>query len=139
MTGLAKVRLDRWLWAARFFKTRAQAKAAIEGGKVDFLVGASSVRRTQKPKVSKEVARGDMLCIRRGWTSETVVVTEVSEQRGNATRAQALYAETPESTQVRAADVARRKMERAGLRVPASRPSKKDRRELRKLKEDSAE
>ena len=97
MTELAKVRLDRWLWAARFFKTRAQAKSAIEGGKVDFLLVTGGSRRSQKPKVSKEVARGDMLCIRRGWTSETVVIMDLCEQRGNATRAQALYTETSES------------------------------------------
>jgi ribosome-associated heat shock protein Hsp15 len=137
MTELAKVRLDRWLWAARFFKTRAQAKSAIEGGKVDFLLVTGGSRRSQKPKVSKEVARGDMLCIRRGWTSETVVIMDLCEQRGNATRAQALYTETSESMQVRAAEAARRKMEHAGLRVPAARPSKRDRRELRKLKEDA--
>ncbi len=137
MTELAKVRLDRWLWAARFFKTRALAKSAIDGGKVDFLLVTGGSRRSQKPKVSKEVARGDMLCIRRGWTSETVVITDLCEQRGNATRAQALYTETSESMQVRAAEAARRKMEQAGLRVPAARPSKRDRRELRKLKEDA--
>ena len=78
-----------------------------------------------------------MLCIRRGWTSETVVIMDLCEQRGNATRAQALYTETSESMQVRAAEAARRKMEYAGLRVPAARPSKRDRRELRKLKEDA--
>ncbi len=136
MNALTRVRLDRWLWAARFFKTRAQAKAAIEGGKIDFLSTTADTMRHQKPKVSKEVATGDMLCIRRGWNSETVLVTGLAEHRGKAAQAQALYEETADSIEAREADAARRKMERAGLRVPASRPSKRDRRALQKLREE---
>jgi ribosome-associated heat shock protein Hsp15 len=130
------VRLDRWLWAARFFKTRAQAKAAIEGGKIDFHLGpgpGSSI----KPKVSKELNPGDMLTIRRGWTPETVVVEGLSEKRGNATAASALFTELPESIERRESEVARRRMERAGLTVPSSRPTKRDRRELRRLKDEN--
>ena len=138
MNTLARMRLDRWLWAARFFKTRAQAKAAIEGGKIDFLSTTTDTMRHQKPKVSKEIATGDMLCIRRGWNSETVLVTGLAEQRGKATQAQALYEETVDSIEAREAVAARRKMERAGLRVPASRPSKRDRRALQKLKQEDA-
>ena len=138
MNALARMRLDRWLWAARFFKTRAQAKAAIEGGKIDFLGTTTDTMRRQKPKVSKEIATGDMLCIRRGWNSATVLVTGLAEQRGKAAQAQTLYAETADSIEEREADAARRKMERAGLRVPASRPSKRDRRALQKLKEEDA-
>lgn len=136
MNTLARMRLDRWLWAARFFKTRAQAKAAIEGGKIDFLGTTANTMRRQKPKVSKEIATGDMLCIRRGWNSETVLVTGLAEQRGKAAQAQTLYEETADSIEEREADAARRKMERAGLRVPASRPSKRDRRALQKLREE---
>lgn len=136
MTTVTSVRLDRWLWAARFFKTRAQAKTAIEGGKIDFLSSAADTMRHQKPKVSKEVVTGDMLCIRRGWNSETILITGLAEQRGKAAQAQALYEETADSIEAREATAARRKMERAGLRVPASRPSKRDRRELKKLKEE---
>ena len=138
MNTLPRMRLDRWLWAARFFKTRAQAKAAIEGGKIDFLSTTADTLRHQKPKVSKEVMTGDMLCIRRGWNSETVLITGLAEQRGKAVEAQALYEETLDSIEAREADAARRKMERAGLRVPASRPSKRDRRELKKLKQEDA-
>lgn len=130
-----RVRLDRWLWAARFFRTRAQAKAAIEGGKVDYHLAAGENAATAKPKVSKEVSIGDRLTVRRGWTAETIVVEGLSEQRGNAQNARALYRETPESVERREAEVARRRMERAGLTVPASRPSKRDRREIKKLKE----
>ena len=133
---MSGVRLDRWLWAARFFKTRAQSKAAIEGGKIDFHLDQNETSATSKPKVSKEVAVGDFLTIRRGWTEETISIDALSEQRGNATAARTLYTETEQSIERREAEVARRRMERAGLSVPSSRPSGRDRRELRKLKED---
>jgi ribosome-associated heat shock protein Hsp15 len=133
---MSGVRLDRWLWAARFFKTRAQAKAAIEGGKVDFHLDQAENSATSKPKVSKEVAVGDYLTIRRGWTEETIVIDALSESRGNATAARVLYTETAISIERREAEVARRRMERAGLAIPSSRPSGRDRRELRKLKEE---
>lgn len=133
---MSGMRLDRWLWAARFFKTRAQAKTAIEGGKVDYHLQKNAEASTIKPKVSKEVSEGDFLTIRRGWSKETVVVSGLSQQRGNATAAQALYRETIDSIERREIEVARRRMERAGLTVPASRPSKRDRREIRRLKEE---
>ena len=134
---MSGVRLDRWLWAARFFKTRAQAKAAIEGGKVDFHLEPAEDSPTSKPKVSKEVSVGDFLTIRRGWTEETILIEALSEQRGNATLARTLYSETATSIERREAEVARRRMERAGLAIPTSRPSGRDRQELRKLKEES--
>ena len=133
---MSGVRLDRWLWAARFFRTRAQAKAAIEGGKVAFHLTRAPDAATSKPKVSREVAVGDYLTIRRGWTAETVRIEALSEQRGNATMARTLYTETPQSVERRETEAARRRMERAGLKTPASRPSKRDRREIRKLKEE---
>lgn len=133
---MSGVRLDRWLWAARFFKTRAQAKAAIEGGKVAFHTHRSEDSATSKPKVSKEIAVGDYLTVRRGWTEETIVVEALSEQRGSATQARELYTETERSIERREAEVARRRMERAGLTIPTARPSGRDRRELRKLKEE---
>ena len=133
---MSGVRLDRWLWAARFFKTRAQAKSAIEGGKVDFHLDREEDSATSKPKVSKEVAVGDYLTVRRGWTEETFVIEALSEQRGSATEARTLYSETERSIERREAEVARRRMERAGLALPTSRPSGRDRRELRKLKEE---
>jgi len=134
---MSGVRLDRWLWAARFFKTRAQAKAAIEGGKVEFHLARKAQSATSHPKVSKEVTIGDYLTIRRSGTEETIVIDGLSETRGNATAARLLYTETEASVERRETEIARRRMERAGLKVPSSRPSGRDRRELRKLKEDS--
>lgn len=136
--GPGRVRLDRWLWAARFFKTRAQAKTAVEGGKVQLCdpraeAAADGTGRT-RPKASKEIAVGDMLEIRRGPDTFLVEVTGLSDQRGNATAARKLYAETAASIEAREAERARRRMEHAGLRVPRQRPSKRDRRELAKLK-----
>ena len=141
----ARVRLDRWLWAARFFRTRAQAKSAIEGGKVQVAprrgpLGAAApadadARDFAKPKPSKEIGVGDLLEIRRGEMSQVVEVTGLAEQRGNATVAQALYRETVTSIEARETERARRMMERAGLRVPDQRPSKRDRREIKKLKQ----
>jgi len=133
-----RVRLDRWLWAARFFKTRAAAKTAIEGGKVELHPGSTGSTpgrsRTSKPKVSKEIGIGERLTIQRGWSPETVIVTGLSEQRGNAAAASQLYQETLESIEARETETARRRMERAGLKMPEHRPSKRDRRELKKLK-----
>ena len=131
-------RLDRWLWAARFFKTRAQAKAAIEGGKVHLHLNRDERASTIRPKVSKEVSVGDVLTVRRGTVPETVVIRGIAERRGSAAIAATLYDETPASIEAREAQRARRQMERLGLKVPSSKPSKRDRRELRKLKEDSA-
>ena len=135
----AKVRLDRWLWAARFFKTRAQAKAAIEGGKVQYHLPTGTARqgdRLSRPKVGKEIVVGDTITLRRGDSPETVVVTGLSDQRGSASDAATLYTETPQSIEARESERSRRRMERLGLRVPSSRPSKTDRRALRKLKHD---
>jgi len=120
------IRIDRWLWAARFFKTRSLAKHAVEGGKVHL--------EGQRAKPAKEIRVGQQLTIRRGDTEMTVVVAELSEQRGPAKVAQLLYNETAESIELREAASARRRMERAGLQVPSSKPSKKDRRDLRRLK-----
>lgn len=131
-----RVRLDRWLWAARFFKTRAQAKAAIEAGKVDCHANGQPDGPTSKPRVSKDVSLGDCLSIRRGWSVETVLVRGLSEQRGSATIAQALYEETAESVEQREAESAKRRMERAGLQVPDRRPSKHERRARQRLKQE---
>ena len=120
------VRLDRWLWAARFFKTRSLAKSAIEGGKIH-LDG-------QRVKPAKEVRIGQVLEIRKGDTLFVVEVTGLSDKRGSATIAQTLYEETEASIEARQLDIARRRMERAGLTVPETKPSKKQRRDLRRLK-----
>ncbi|HCD28032.1 MAG TPA: RNA-binding protein [Gammaproteobacteria bacterium] len=120
------VRIDRWLWAARFFKTRSLAKTAIDGGKVH-LDG-------QRTKPAKEIHIGQTLTIRRGQLLQVVEVKALSEQRGSAPVAQALYQETPASIEEREILRSRKRMENAGLIVVQQRPDKKDRRALAKLK-----
>ena len=125
----ARVRLDRWLWAARFFKTRAQAKTAIDGGKVR-LNGA-------RPKPSKEVAAGMEVSVKRGQYNWHVAVLAVAQRRGSATEAAKLYREHEASIEAREAARAVLKMERAGLKIPAQAPDKHQRRDLAQLKRDA--
>jgi len=125
-----KLRLDKWLWAARFFKTRSLAKHAIEGGKVH-LAG-------QRVKVSREISVGDQLQIRQGWDEKVVVVKALSEQRRGAPEAQLLYAETADSIAKREADGAARKAAGGMIDRPAHRPSKKQRRQIHRFKESSS-
>ena len=121
----SKIRIDKWLWAARFFKTRSMAKTAIEGGKV-LLAG-------QKVKVSREVAPGDMLRIRQGWDEREVKVIAISEQRRAAPIAQTLYEETDASIERRARAAEARKA--AGtLARPSQRPGKHERKALERLR-----
>ena len=123
----AKVRLDKWLWAARFFKTRSLAKAAIEGGKVH-LDG-------QRVKVSKEIAVGDTLQLRQGWDEKVVQVKQLSDQRRGATEAQLLYEETADSVAKREAQAQARKAAGGMIDRPAHRPTKKQRRQIHALKD----
>lgn len=122
-----KVRADKWLWAARFFKTRTLAKEAIEGGKVHM--------NGQKIKTSKELQIGDTLTIRQGSASvqeqKTIIIKDLSETRGNATIAQTLYEETAESLVQREFFAQQRKLQ--NLARPSTKPDKKQRRDLQKL------
>lgn len=124
MTGGDKpVRLDKWLWAARFFKTRAVAAAAVAGGKVQ-LNGA-------RAKPAKPVKTGDNLLVRTGEFEWNVTVAAVSEKRGPASEAQKLYDESEQSRLAREELALQRKAER--LAAPAfakGRPSKRDRRRI---------
>lgn len=122
-----KLRVDKWLWAARFFKTRSLAKAAIEGGKVQ-LDG-------QRVKVSKEISVGDKLHIRQGWDEKVIRVLSLSSQRRGAPQAQKLYEETVESVEKREADAAARKAAGGMISHPAKRPTKKQRRQIHRFKE----
>ena len=123
--GSSKIRIDKWLWAARFFKTRSLAKTAIEGGKVQ-LAG-------QKVKVSREVAPGDILRVRQGWDEREVKVIATSAQRRAAPIAQTLYEETEASLERRARAAEARKA--AGtLARPAQRPGKHERKALERLR-----
>ena len=121
-----KVRLDKWLWAARFFKTRALAKAAIEGGKVHC--------RGERCKPSKEPKVGDELMIRSGFDERTVVVRALSAVRRGAPEAQTLYEETPQSLVAREEAAAQRKAGALGLQTDG-RPSKKQRRQIQLLRD----
>ncbi len=121
------VRIDRWLWAARFFKTRSLAKVAVEAGHIQV--------EGQRAKPAKEVQIGHTLNVRRGSQQMTIVVAALAARRGPAKVAQALYEETHESIEQREIVSSRRRMERAGLQVPQTKPSKKDRRDLRKLRD----
>ena len=123
----AKLRVDKWLWAARFFKTRSLAKAAIEGGKVHI--------KGQRIKVSKEISAGDMLTIRQGWDEKVIYVVALSGQRRGASEAQRLYSETQASIEKREADAAARKAAGGMIDRPVKRPTKKQRRQIHKFKE----
>ncbi|KGF64107.1 MULTISPECIES: RNA-binding S4 domain-containing protein [Pseudomonas] len=116
-----KVRLDKWLWAARFFKTRALAKAAIESGKVHC--------RGERCKPGKEPRVGDELQIRMGFDERTVVVQALSIVRRGAPEAQLLYSETPDSIAKREQAAEMRKAGNLGITTDG-KPSKKQRRQL---------
>jgi ribosome-associated heat shock protein Hsp15 len=127
---MQKLRLDKWLWAARFFKTRSLAKAAIDGGKVH--LGGSRV------KVSREISVGDTLQIRQGWDEKVIEVMALSDQRRSAPEAQLLYRETAESMERRKAEAEARKAAGGMIDRPARRPSKKQRRQIHRFKESSS-
>lgn len=114
------VRIDKWLWAARFFKTRSLATAAVEGGKVRL--------NGTRVKPAHSVKEGDMLEIDNGSTEWQVVVKALAEQRGSATMAQTLYAETEESVQRRQQESEKRKYFREPSEAIKGRPTKRDRR-----------
>ena len=116
-----KIRLDKWLWAARFFKTRALAKEAIEGGKVHC--------QGERCKPGKEPKVGDELSIRQGFDERRVKVEALSAVRRGAAEAQALYTETPESVLKREQAAALRKAGALGMTTDG-RPSKKQRRQI---------
>ena len=121
-----KVRLDKWLWAARLFKTRSLAKQAIEGGKVHY-DGARS-------KVSKEVEIGARLIVRQGWDQKELEVTALSAQRRGAKEALLLYQETEQSIQRREDEAGQRKaLQGTGL-ISKERPNKKQRRQIHQFK-----
>ncbi len=121
------VRVDRWLWAARFFRTRSLAKSAVAGGKVHV--------DDQRVKPAKELRIGQTVRINKDNVVFTVVVQHLSEQRSSAAIAQTLYEETSNSVEQRQAVVSERRMTRAGLHIPAQRPNKRDRRARNQLRD----
>lgn len=122
-----KVRIDKWLWAARFFKTRALAKTAIDNGKV--LMGGQS---PQKTKPSRMLERGLTLKIRQGFDDRVIIVQDLSDKRQNASAAQSLYRETEESIEARQKLAAERRA--ANSSTPRTiRPNKKQRRQIHRF------
>ncbi len=122
----AGVRLDKWLWAARFYKTRAVAREMIEGGKVHY--------NGQRSKPSKLVELNAELTLRQGNDERTIHILAISDQRRPATEAQQLYAETAESIEKREKVALARKMNALTMPHPDRRPDKKERRDLMKFK-----
>ncbi|ARB44431.1 MULTISPECIES: RNA-binding S4 domain-containing protein [Alloalcanivorax] len=122
-------RIDSWLWAARFFKTRSLAKQAVEGGKIQ-VDGA-------KAKPSKTVQPGSEVVIRKGDEQWTVRVEGLSNKRGPASVAQTLYQETEESRQQRQDKSEQRRLAHSANASPDHRPSKKERRDLARFKRDN--
>ncbi len=121
-----KVRLDKWLWAARFYKTRALAKEAVEGGKVHC--------RGERCKPSKEPKVGDELVIRAGYDERAVVIEQLSAVRRGAPQAQLLYRETQDSVTAREKAADLRKAGALGIQTDG-RPTKKQRRQIHRFKD----
>ncbi|MFT3928781.1 MAG: S4 domain-containing protein [Spongiibacteraceae bacterium] len=122
------MRIDKWLWAARFFKTRNLAKQAIEKGRVLY--------NDQRCKVSREVEVGARLRVEQGWDDIEIDVLALSDQRGPATAARLLYAETQVSVQRREQNAAARKMAALSTPLTPERPNKQQRRQLEQLKRE---
>lgn len=126
-TEISATRLDKWLWAARFYKTRAIAKQMIDGGKVFY--------NGQRTKSGRAVSIGDTIKIRQGFEEKEVIVIAVADRRADATFAQSLYQESASSIETRDKNALARKQ--GILLSPASetKPDKKQRRKIRQLKE----
>ena len=129
MNDTESVRIDKWLWAARFFKTRSLAKQAIEGGKIHY--------NGQRVKTSKMVELGAELKIRCGWDDKLVVVTAISNQRKNAAFATTLHSETEASQLHRAQQAAERKAAGIAANPFQLKPNKKQRRQIHRFKQNN--
>ncbi len=124
-----RVRLDKWLWAARFFKTRSLAAEAIDGGKVDL--------NGDRAKRSKLLGVGDEVRVRIGAFEHVLVVRGLGERRGSAAVAATLYEERPESRARREALAAQMKDASWDFRYEKGRPDKKERRDIRRFRDKS--
>lgn len=124
---LASVRIDKWLWAARFFKTRSLAKDAVEGGKVQV--------QGERVKPSKNLSLGMEIAITQGFEVKTVVVLGLSEQRRGAPEAALLYQETAHSQQQRQAKAAERQWQHQVDPLCEARPNKKQRRQIHRFRD----
>ena len=128
MASAEDTRIDKWLWAARFFKTRSQATAAVSGGKVEV--------NGESAKPSKTVKPGDQVRLRIGPVEYRLTVTAIEERRGSAAVAQTLYMESADSIAERERVAAQRRFASAPAYEEKGRPSKKDRREMDRWKRD---
>ncbi|SDK14936.1 heat shock protein Hsp15 [Ferrimonas sediminum] len=126
-TEITAVRLDKWLWAARFYKTRALAQEMVSGGKVHY--------NGQRCKPSRQVSVGGMVKLWQGHDEKEVVIKGLSEKRLSAPLAQELYLETEQSLKKRQAASTSRHILAAGMANPSVRPDKKQRRQIMKLKQ----
>ena len=118
-----KVRLDKWLWAARFFKTRSLSADEIGRGRVQV--------NGQAAKASREVRVGDRIELKQGVVARTVVVKSADDQRGSATIASEMFEETPESIEQRTKQALERRLNaEPSLAIEQGRPTKRDRRQL---------
>ncbi|MEO0971754.1 MAG: S4 domain-containing protein [Pseudomonadota bacterium] len=122
----ARLRIDKWLWAARFFKTRSLASEAVAGGRVH-------VER-ERVKASRAIKVGDRVMVSRGSTIMEVVIKALSERRGSATQAAELYEETDESRERREREGEQRRLARQLVSAPERRPDKKERRQLARIR-----
>ncbi|MGV3627338.1 MAG: RNA-binding S4 domain-containing protein [Betaproteobacteria bacterium] len=122
------VRVDKWLWAARFFKTRTAAQQAVEGGKVKI--------SGERIKPAKDVHVGDELVIQIGAYAWTVRVVQLSDKRGSATVARTLYTEDETSRTQREAQVALRKFAAEPAQERHGRPTKRERRQLERWRDE---
>ncbi len=122
----SSVRLDKWLWAARFYKTRSIARSMVDGGKVHY--------NDQRTKPSKIVELGAEIRLRQGNEEKTVIVEKISDQRRGAPEAQTLYTETQTSIQKREENAQKHKLNALYSPSPERRPDKKQRRNLIKFK-----
>lgn len=122
-----KLRIDKWLWAARFFKTRAQAQEAVAGGRVHV--------NGERVKPSRNVEAGDTLEITKGEQRFIVVVERLSDRRGPAMAANTLYSETAASRAAREEAAAMRKLLRQSAPHPEKKPDKRQRRHIIRFKD----
>ena len=122
---LVTVRADTWLWAARFFKSRAKAKEAITAGKVRI--------NSSRCKPSKQLKVKDELSVRQGWDEKVIIVKALSDERRSASIAEELYEETQESIEKRKVAALGRKA--AGALISQNNPNKRERRLLHKFRQ----
>ncbi len=121
-----ETRLDKWLWAARFYKTRSIAKTMIETGKVEY--------NNQHARCSRPVQIGAVIKLRQGFDVKTIIVKGLSQERRSFKEASLLYEETPESIKQREQNAEARRINSFFSPRPSEKPDKKQRRELIKLK-----